>query len=230
MFEKSLKGAFEIVAGKQAENLVILLDGRKYINEFVIAKKMNLTINQVRNLLYKISDHGLVSSIRKKDKRKGWYTYFWKIEIIKCLEFLKVNLLKSIEQLQFQIKSRQTKEFYVCGRCNIEFGEENALIHNFECNECGGIVSRKDNSSVIREHGKELDKMRRELSVIETELGAEREKAEKIRAKERKKEEEIKKRDAAQRKKAGKKTEKKKPVKKTGKKTPSAKKTKRKKR
>ena len=182
-----------LIAGKQAEPIIGLLDGKKYVNEFIIAKKLSLTINQTRNILYKISDHGLVSFIRKKDKRKGWYTYFWKIEIMKCLEFLKANLTKKMDQIHHQIKSRETKEFYVCERCHIEFNEENALIYNFTCPECGNVLSRKDNTSVIKEYNKELDKLRKELELVDEELNKEKEKLEKSRIREAKKEEKIKK-------------------------------------
>jgi transcription factor E len=193
MIEKFLKDAIASVVGKPADEMVDLLDGKKYTNEFLIAKKLELTINQARNILYKVSDFGLVSFIRKKDKRKGWYTYFWKIEIIKCLEFLKATNLKKMEQIQFQIKSRETKEFYTCEPCNIEFTEESALVHNFVCNECGSIVTRKDNAPVIREYTKELDKLKRELALVEDELKVEREKTEKTKARFLKKEETKKK-------------------------------------
>ena len=119
MLKKILKEAVFIVVGKSSEQLVDLLSGKKYINEFTLAKKMDLTINQVRNLLYKLADYDLVSSIREKDKKKGWYTYFWKIESLKCLEFLRGILIKKIDQIEHQIKSRETKKFYICERCKI---------------------------------------------------------------------------------------------------------------
>jgi transcription initiation factor TFIIE subunit alpha len=206
MLKKFLKEIMIMIAGKQAEEIVDLLDGKKYINEFIISKKLNLTINQTRNILYKISDHGLVSFIRKKDKKKGWYTYFWKIEILKCLEFLKANLMKKMEQIHYQIRSRKTKEFYFCERCHIEFNEENALVHNFTCPECGGILSLKDNTSVIKEYNKELDKLKKELELVDEELNKEKEKLEKSKIREAKKEEKIKK---EMRKKARKKEKKK---------------------
>src|SRR4030042_3755113 len=193
MLKKFLKEIIVSIAGKQAETIIDLLDGKKYINEFIIAKKLNLTINQTRNILYKISDHGLVSFIRKKDKKKGWYTYFWKLEILKCLEFLKADITKKMDQIYHQIKSRETKEFYVCSKCNIEFNEENALIHNFACNECGEIMSRKDNAPVIKEYNKEIDKLRKELGFVDEELKIEREKLEKSKAREISKEEKLKK-------------------------------------
>ncbi|MEK6913936.1 MAG: hypothetical protein AABW47_04690 [Nanoarchaeota archaeon] len=193
MLKKFLKEIVISIAGKSAEEIVDLLDGKKYINEFIIAKKLNLTINQTRNILYKISDQGLVSFIRKKDKRKGWYTYFWRIEILKSLEFLRGSIAKKIEQVNHQIKSRETKEFYVCETCNIEFSEENALVHNFVCNECGNIVSRKDNHATIKEYNKELERLKKELNLVESEYQVEKEKVEKIKAKEIKKEEKLKK-------------------------------------
>src|SRR3989344_5440571 len=72
-----LKDITSSVGGKNAAQIVDLLLDKKHINEFIVAKKLELTINQTRNILYKLSDEGLVSSIRKKDKKKGWYTYFW---------------------------------------------------------------------------------------------------------------------------------------------------------
>lgn len=192
MLDKFLREAVSAIVGKQYEKLADLLDSKKYINEFIIAKKMDITINQARNLLYKLSDYGLVSSIRKKDKRKGWYTYFWKIEVIKCLEFLKEIVDKKIEQVNHQIKNRETKQFYSCEKCNIEFNEENALLHNFTCSECGSIFTAKDNSKILKEARKETDKLHRELESINAEMRSEKEKIEKAKAKEFKKEEEIK--------------------------------------
>ena len=189
MLKDLLKEVISLVAGKQAEDIINILDTQKYINEFVIAKKLSLTINQARNILYKISDHGLVSSIRKKDKRKGWYTYFWRIEILKSLEFLKENLLKKIENTEHQIRSREMKRFYVCPRCHIELSEENALINNFTCNECGSILVLKDNTKLIRDLRKNKERLERDLRVVGEEISKEKEKEGKRKAKEIKREE-----------------------------------------
>ncbi len=189
MLKKFLKEVIVIVVGKQAEEIADLLNNKKHVNEFIIAKKLDITINQTRNILYKISDHGLVSFIRKKDKKKGWYTYFWKIEILKSLEFLKSFLMKKIDQINHQIKSREAKRFYSCKRCNIEFNEENALLHNFTCDECGDIFSIKDNTKVLKEFNRNLDKLKKELEFVNIEIKKEKERLEKIKLKEFKKEE-----------------------------------------
>jgi transcription factor E len=187
MLKNFLKEVISIVVGKPAEEIVDLLDGDKYINEFIIAKKLDLTINQARNILYKISDHGLVSSIRKKDKKKGWYTYFWKIEVLKSLEFLKELVFKNINQLKNQIKSRETKRFYVCERCNVEYNEENAMLHDFTCNECGEVFTVKDNEKVLKDFKRNEEKYGNKLKLIENEINIEKEKLDKIKMKEIKK-------------------------------------------
>src|SRR3989338_6070466 len=170
ILDNLLKEVMVHVAGKQAEELAILLNTKNYVNEFIIAKKLGLTINQARNLLYKISNCGLLSSIRKKDKKKGWYTYFWKIEVLKSLEFLKQILGKQIEQINNQIKGREIKQFYTCERCNVELTGETALLHNFTCNECGDIFKIKDNSKMLMELKRNLDRTGRKLMFVNKEI------------------------------------------------------------
>ena len=183
MLKDFLRDVISLVVGKQSEEIADLLYSNKHVNEFLIAKKLGITINQARSLLYKISDQGLVSSIRKKDKKKGWYTYFWKIEVVKSLEFFKDSLLSKIDQINHQIKSREVKQFYFCQNCNIEYTEESALLNDFTCPECGNVFSVKDNSLVLKELRKNLARLSRELNLVEEELKKEKEKVNKEKAK-----------------------------------------------
>ncbi|MBT4375808.1 hypothetical protein HOD29_00330 [archaeon] len=205
MLDKFLKEIVTITVGKQAENVTELLNVNKHVNEFTIAKKMELTINQTRNILYKLSDFGLVASIRKKDKKKGWYTYFWKFEILKCLEFLKGILTKRFEELSKEISDRQKKIFYACVSCNLEYGEEEALLMDFTCDECGQIFSTKDDKKYVKDLGKMKDKIEEKLKQLEIEIenelvivGKKREKG----FKKEQKEKDIKKAEAAAKRKA----------------------------
>jgi len=193
MQKEFFKEAVISAAGKQAEDITNYINSKKYTNEFLIAKKLGITINQLRNILYKLSDEGIVSSVRKKDKRKGWYTYFWRIEILRSLGFLRQILEKKINQMNHQIESREKKFFYVCKKCNIEFNEENALLRDFTCGECGEVFAVKDNTKFLKELKKNLDKQIREFRLIEEEIIKEKENLEKKRLRDVKKEEKLKK-------------------------------------
>ena len=187
MLKNLLKEVIIITAGKPAEPIADLLYNKKHVNEFVIAKKLDLTINQTRNILYKISNFGLVSSIRKKDKKKGWYTYFWRFEIIKCLDFLKNLILKEQKYFIEQTQERKKNVFYICKRCNIEVGEEEALLMEFTCNECGDVFTIKDSSKLIKELEKNLIRAKERLKIVNVEIDKEEEILEKQRQKEIKK-------------------------------------------
>ena len=191
-----LQDSISSVIGKMGEEIIKFLDTDKYINEFIIAKKLDNNINQTRNLLYRLSEHGLVSSTRKKDKKKGWYTYFWRLEALKTLEFLKDMIKKRILQIEQQIQSREMKTFYICERCNIEYNEENALLQDFTCPECGGIFTIKDNAKLVKELKRNLEKFQKEVETIDDEIKGEREKGDKRKSKEMNKEakEKVKKR------------------------------------
>ena len=56
---KLIKQIAETVAGENAHKIVDFLYKKKNINEFLIAKRLGLTINQTRNLLYRLSSYNL---------------------------------------------------------------------------------------------------------------------------------------------------------------------------
>jgi len=184
MLDKFLKEAVSTVVGKASEDIAELLNSKKHVNEFLVSKKMNITINQTRNLLYRLADKGLVSSIRKKDKRKGWYTYFWKIEILKNLIYLKELVEKRRGIIREQINNRETKQYYICERCNLEFDEAQALLMNFTCNECGGVFALEENSKLLKDLAKNLERYNKTLQEIGDELEKEQSKVDKIKEKE----------------------------------------------
>lgn len=192
MLDKLLKEIVVLTVGKQAEPIAELLNTPKYVNEFNIAKKLGITINQTRNILYKVSDFGLVSSERKKDKKKGWYTYFWKFEILKCLEFLKNLLEESEEELKKEIAARERSVYYVCNLCNLEYSEGDALLMDFTCDECGELFETKDNSKFVKEMNANLKKISEKKAIIDEEIEKEMGKLDKKKAVQLKKEEKEK--------------------------------------
>lgn len=211
---KFLKFIVEELINKPAAPIVDLLIGKKDINEFLIAKKLELTINQTRNILYKLSDYGLVSFIRKKDKRKGWYIYFWTLNVYQALNLLEKKLKDELEQLESQLKNRKEKRHYFCDTCSIEVTEEVALLNNFTCSECEEIYKLSDNMQFVNQLEKKVVKIRKEIALVSVEKEKEGEKLEKKKAKKIKKAEEERKAKRKRGKKPGKKSKEKKIVKK----------------
>ena len=158
------------MAGANTDPIVDILFNKRDVNEFLIAKKMNLTVNQVRNILYKLSAEGLVSFIRKKDKRTGWYIYFWTLNTDKCLIKIEQVIIKALENLNNLLKNRESKRFYTCETCNLEVSEETALENDFSCQECGEVYKLSDNSDSIKEAKSMIARKERELKIIQEEI------------------------------------------------------------
>ena len=166
-----LKDIVVSFAGPSAAGVVDILHNKKNVNEFLIAKKLNLTINQTRNVLYRLADEGLVSFVRKKDSKKGgWYTYFWTLNSGKSLSKFKEKLEGEINNLEAQLQSRQSKTFYYCPNCNIEYSEENALTYDYTCPECGEVLEVRDSSEAIKKIENEIGKMKSIISELDAEL------------------------------------------------------------
>jgi len=190
---KLLNDILSNVVGRQASEIVDLLAGKKNVNEFILAKKLKLTINQVRNILYKLSHAGLVSFTRKKDKRKGWYTYFWTLNIGKSLELLESNIKKELESLKNQLKNRESRRFYFCNTCKTEVNEETALLHNFTCSECGEVYELQTDKKILNDLMLKIKKLESGIMIIEEELS-------KVRVKETKKQVNLDKKEIADKK------------------------------
>ncbi len=179
MQDNLLKQVVENVVGDPALKLVELLSDNKDINEFIIAKKLGLTINQTRNLLYKLSHLGILSSTRKKDKRKGWYIYFWTLNVLRSLEILENNLEEEIGKLKLDLASKQSKRYYKCKICGSEVPEEAALLHDFMCPECGEVYVLSDTTVHVSAVLKNIAKLKRELELVRKEREEEQQKQDK---------------------------------------------------
>ncbi len=180
---KFLKAMVEDLINKQAVPIVDLLSGKKHVNEFFIAKKLGLTINQTRNILYKLSDFGLVSFIRKKDSRKGWYIYFWTLNTYKSLDLLEKNLRDKIVKLESQLKDRKVKRYYYCKNCSLEVSEEEALLNDFVCPECEEVYELMDNTDIVAQIEKDIHRVKKDLELVSSERMKEEGKMEKKRIK-----------------------------------------------
>jgi transcription initiation factor TFIIE subunit alpha len=187
MLDKLLYELIETIIGKNGRAIVDILKNKSDVNEFKIADKLKITINQLRNLLYKLDAQDVVSFIRKKDKQKGWYIYYWSLNVRKALELLAKLKEKEIHQLNSVLKSHENKRFYFCKLCDIELTEETALNHDFLCPECGSLLQLQDNKDKILDIKKKIAKESKMLQDIRAEISKlEMEKPRKIKAKPKK--------------------------------------------
>ena len=164
--EEALREIVSKVAGKSAAELVPILKDKGHVDEFKIAGKAKITINELRNILYKLHHHDLVSSIRKKDNKKGWFIYFWSLNVERAIRSLIREYSKEFESQTSLLDSRTKKNYYICPKGHTELSEESSLEQNFECIECGELLVLKDREIEQRKINKTIDTIQERVNLL----------------------------------------------------------------
>ncbi len=161
--DKLLQDVIAEVAGPDVWPLVRALKNKKNVSEFKLADAIKKEINLTRNMLYRLYDQHLVTFIRKKDKKKGWYIYYWTFNPKRVKELIK-NLKKTkIERLKERITREKSTNFFTCANKCIRLDFDQATEFEYKCPECGEILHQEDNTQLINTLQKEILKLEKEL-------------------------------------------------------------------
>lgn len=151
------------VAGEDVVQLVKLLKNKKNVSEFKLADSVKKEVNVVRNMLYKLYDFNLVSFTRKKDKKKGWYVYYWTFDL-KRIKYLVNDLKKKrLTKLKERVEREKSSQFYACETKCVRLDFDQSVNFEFKCPECGKLISQEDNTEKIKEIEKEIKDIESDL-------------------------------------------------------------------
>lgn len=134
-------------------------------SEFKLADILDLDVNAVRSMLYRLLEFNLSSFTRKKDRRKGWYIYYWTFEYVDLIKHLKNLKQTKIDELKKKIELECDQDvFYVCPDGCEKQDFDIAMELNFTCQQCGEIMSQKDNSINKQNMVNEIDVLEKEIA------------------------------------------------------------------
>ena len=168
MLKEALSELIEEIIGKEVVKLIELLIGKENISELKLADKMKITVNQTRNMLYRLDSFNLVKFTRKKDKKKGWYIYYWTLDGKRALELLGNMYQEKLELLNKQIKREKEGEFFICEEDKIRFKLETALEYDFKCPECEEVLEKEDNTKRIEKLEREKEEVKNKIEQSKT--------------------------------------------------------------
>ena len=117
----------------------------------------------VRKVLYDLFGKSLITGVRVKDERKGWFVYRWRSRRDEVENFIDVQKQKIQERLQQRLDYENQSEFYHCGNddCSrIPF--ENALDFFFKCPSCGGVLNLKNNDKLKKSFARKIDEIKQD--------------------------------------------------------------------
>ena len=114
-----------------------------------IASATGLRINIIRKVLYDMFGKALITGIRVKDEKKGWFVYRWRAKKDQVDSFIDNQKKKILDRLQVRLEYEESSEFYHCGNkeCpRLKFDE--AVEVFFKCANCKGPLNMVDNVRV----------------------------------------------------------------------------------
>ena len=153
----------EEISGETGILMYHELKDKENVDELILVEKLEIPLNRLRHILYIWDSHNLLSSNRKKDRKKGWYIYFWTF----LADHAKEAVVKSFEQQVIVLKQRLHREegnqFYICPNKCTRATIENAMEETFLCPECGSVLTPEDNM-------KSISTMQRAIARLEEEI------------------------------------------------------------
>lgn len=139
------------VVGEDSLKVVEFLRDKKNISDFKIAEKVKADIHEIRNILYRLYNHNLVTYYRKKDRQKGWYISYWTFNKKRIKDLMKNLYYSKIEKFGERLKHEEANKgnIYLCPSACVRVNFDKATDFGFKCSECGSILNLQDNSKTI---------------------------------------------------------------------------------
>jgi transcription initiation factor TFIIE subunit alpha len=129
-----------------------------------IASSTGLRINMVRKVLYDLFGKALITGIRVKDEKKGWFVYRWRSRRDEVENFIEGQKKKILDRLQQRLDYESSSDFYHCGNedCpRVTF--ENSLDLFFKCPSCGNVLNLKKNDKSKKAFGYKIDQIKKDM-------------------------------------------------------------------
>ncbi len=153
-----------IIGGDGAVKVVNFLGSVEEATEDEISRKTEIQLNDVRKVLYKLYNHSIVTNVKFRDKKSGWFVFKWKLQPGQVAGFVRVLKRKVLEKLERRLKYEKSHDFFSCfspGCGRVTF--EEAVEDVFRCPKCGKPLKRFANSLVIKALEERIELLRKEL-------------------------------------------------------------------
>jgi transcription initiation factor TFIIE subunit alpha len=158
-----IKDVVSEVAGEDAVPIAMVLKNQINFSEFKVAEALKMEIKDIRKALYKLLEYNLVSFRRKKDKKKGWYIYYWTFNN-SMLKYLYSDIrVKKLEKIRDRLIREESNNFFLCPNRCVRLDFDKASEFEYRCPECGTLLDMQDNSSTIKNLKEEIIRIEAEL-------------------------------------------------------------------
>jgi len=165
-YEDSFVKVSGLLGGEEYVKVARALLNNENATDEEIASATGLKINVVRRVLYDLFGKSLITGIRVKDPKRGWYVYQWRAQTDQVDAFLSNKKRKILGRLKQRLDYETGHKFFFCGTQTCKKRTfDDAMDLSFRCPECGNELKDYDNS-------KDVVSIQWKISQLEKELKA----------------------------------------------------------
>ncbi len=131
------------------QRIIEAIANNSEVSEKQIKKLTKIKENEIRKVLYKLEELGIVAPIGAVTLKEGKLDFKWKIKIQDIEKIYKIIINKEISKINKKLEEMPDVAYY-CIDCGIVYSIDEAYENNFHCKECGGLLIEKENYKKIR--------------------------------------------------------------------------------
>lgn len=139
--------------GEDAIKLAKVLMGinDEEITDEKLADLSKVKLNVVRKILYILNENKLTSFRRVRDKRSGWFVYYWRPQFDALNDLLDERKKEVLEKLEARMHFEEDNLFFKCRTgCAPRYKYIDAMDNNFVCPVCHtGILDQDRKTEVV---------------------------------------------------------------------------------
>lgn len=156
-----------IIGGDEYLKVAISLLKSEDATDEEIASSTGLRINMVRKVLYNLFGKSLITGIRVKDERKGWFVYRWRTRREEVEQYIEKQKRKIVERLQQRLEYENSSDFYHCGNSDCtRLTFEDALESMFKCTSCGNVLNFKKNDRSKKAYARKIAEIEKDMQQV----------------------------------------------------------------
>ena len=164
--EKKIEEVVKFACGADVIPLIRKLKGKENISEFRLAEQLKEDIKRVRNILYRLYGANLVEFIRKKDKKKGWYIYYWTFKQDQIRYLYRRIKEEQLDKLK-DVSDETEKQFFMCVNKCVRMDFEQAVGFEYRCPECGELTQQESITEKLDEKYRQIKELECELKDLD---------------------------------------------------------------
>lgn len=163
-YEDSFVQIARLIGGDEYLKVARALLNAEDATDEEIASATGLRINIVRKVLYDTFGKALITGVRVKDEKKGWFVYRWRAKRDHVDNFIENQKKTILDRLKKRLQYEESTEFYHCSNPDCpRVAFEQSVEMFFKCPNCRSLLNLIENANLKQALRQKIERISRDL-------------------------------------------------------------------